>query len=130
MRFLLMIHVPYATGEYESWAPEAWQVHADYLNRMNRGLKESGELVGVQALMPPGKARVVRARKNALPAVTDGPFPETKEFLAGFWIVDVDTPGRAYEIAALGSAAPGPDGAPLNMPIEVRRVMSAPPTDS
>ena len=130
MRYLLMINVPYANGEYESWAPEAWQAHADYLNRMNRELKESGELVGVQALVPPGRTRVVRARKNALPAMTDGPFPETKEFLAGFWIVDVDSPERAYEIAARGSAAPGPDGAPLNMPIEVRQVMSGPPTDA
>jgi hypothetical protein len=130
MKFLLMINVPYATGEYESWAPDAWQAHADYLNRMNRGLAESGELVAVQALTPPGKARVVRAGRNGAPAITDGPFPEAKEFLAGFWMVDVESPARAYEIAALGSAAPGPDGAPLNMAIEVRRVMDAPPAEA
>ena len=61
--------------------------------------------------------------------MTDGPFPEAKEFLAGFWIVDVDRPERAYEIAAQASAAPGPGGAPLRMPIEVRQVLSAPPTE-
>jgi hypothetical protein len=61
--------------------------------------------------------------------VTDGPFAETKEFLAGYWIVDCDSPERAYEIAARASAAPGPGGAPLNMRIEVRQVMSAPPVD-
>jgi hypothetical protein len=130
VKYLLMIHVPYATGEYESWAPEAWEAHADYLRRMNRGLTESGELVNVQALTPPGAARIVRAGKNGAPAVTDGPFPEAKEFLAGFWMVDVERPERAYEIAAQGSAAPGPDGLPLNMPIEVRQVMSGPPSEA
>ena len=129
MKYLLMMNVPNAPYEHESWAPDAWQAHVDYLNRMNRGLAESGELVNVLALMPPVQARVVRAGRGGLPATTDGPFPESKEFLAGFWTVDVDSPERAYEIAAQGSAAPGPDGAPLNMPIEVRRVMDAPPAD-
>jgi hypothetical protein len=72
---------------------------------------------------------VVRAGTNNAPAVTDGPFPEAKEFLAGYWIVEVDRPERAYEIAAKASAAPGPGGKPLIIPIEVRQVMSAPPTD-
>ena len=61
--------------------------------------------------------------------ITDGVFPETKEFLAGYWIVDVETPQRAYAIAAEASAAPGPGGKPLNMPIEVRAVMSGPPPE-
>jgi len=64
------------------------------------------------------------------PAVTDGPFPEAKEFLAGYWIVDTEGPQRAYEIASRASAAPGPDGRPLNIPIEVRQVMSAPGDES
>jgi hypothetical protein len=70
----------------------------------------------------------VRAGKDGKP-VTDGVFPEGKEFLAGYWIVDVDSPDRAYAIAAQASAAPGPGGAPLIMPIEVRQVMSAPPPE-
>jgi hypothetical protein len=61
--------------------------------------------------------------------VTDGIFPETKEFLAGYWIVDVESPERAYAIAAEASAAPGPGGKPLRMAIEVRQVLSAAPTD-
>jgi hypothetical protein len=61
--------------------------------------------------------------------VTDGVFPEAKEFLAGFWIVDVESAERAYEIAAKASLAPGPGGAPLFIPIEVRQVLSAPPRD-
>ena len=64
----------------------------------------------------------MRAGKAGEP-LTDGVFPEAKEFLAGYWIVDVETPQRAYAIAARASAAPGPGGAPLNMPIEVRPVM-------
>ena len=66
---------------------------------------------------------------NWPPAVTDGPFPEAKEFLAGYWIVDCESPQRAYDIAARASAAPGPGGRPLNMAIEVREVMSAPPVE-
>ena len=61
--------------------------------------------------------------------MTDGPFAEAKEFLAGFWIVDVETKDQAYAIAARASAAPGKGGVPLNMPIEVRQVMSAPPPE-
>jgi hypothetical protein len=85
-------------------------------------------LVGAEGLAGPDQAKLVRAGKDGRP-VTDGVFPEAKEFLAGFWIVDVDTPERAYEIAAEASAAPGPGGAPLNMAIEVRQVMSGPLQD-
>jgi hypothetical protein len=70
---------------------------------------------------------VVRAKKDGTPAVTDGPFAEAKEFLAGFWIVEVDRAERAYEIAAKVSSAPGPGGTPLIIPVEVRQVMSGPP---
>jgi hypothetical protein len=130
MKYMLLMHVPYGTGEYQFLpGEEDWQAHMDYLRRMNRGLSESGELMEVQALAAPGRAKVVRAGKNGMPAVTDGPFAEAKEFLAGYWIVDVESPERAYEIAAQGSAAPGTGGAPLNMPIEVRQVMSGPPAD-
>ncbi len=82
-----------------------------------------------QGLAAPEEARIVRAGKGGAPEVTDGPFPEAKEFLAGFWIVDCESTERAYEIAARASAAPGQGGVPLNMPIEVRQVMSAPPVD-
>jgi hypothetical protein len=130
MKYILMMHMPYGTGEYDifNWPPEHLQAHMDHLNGINRELREAGEWVEVQALTPPGKARLVRAGKNGEP-VTDGPFAEAKEFLAGYWIVEVGTPERAYEIAAKASAAPGADGAPLNMAIEVRQVMSAPPAE-
>ena len=71
----------------------------------------------------------MRAGKSGAPEVTDGPFAEAKEFLAGYWIVDVESTDRAYAIAARASAAPGKGGVPLNMPIEVRQVMSVPPPE-
>jgi hypothetical protein len=128
MKYLLMMHVPRDTGAYEifDWPPDAFRAHMAHLDAINRDLSAAGELVDIQGLTPPGQARLVRAGTDGAP-VTDGPFAETKEFLAGYWIVDVDAPERAYAIAARASAAPGPDGAPLNMPIEVRQVMSAPP---
>jgi hypothetical protein len=131
MKYLLMMHTPYGTGEYDifGWSPEDFRRHADHLDAINRELRENGEWVGVQALMPPGQAKLVRAGRNGEP-LTDGPFPEAKEFLAGFWIVEVDTPERAYEIAAKASAGPGPGGAPLNQEIEVRQVMSGPPPEA
>ena len=97
--------------------------------QFNKALKQAGELVGAEGLAGPEAARLVRAGANGAPEVTDGPFAEAKEFLAGYWIVDVDSTARAYEIAAHASAAPGKGGVPLNMPIEVREVMSAPPAD-
>ena len=63
------------------------------------------------------------------PEVTDGPFAETKEFLAGYWIVDVETPEQAYAIAARASLAPGPGGKPMYLKLEVREVPSAPPVE-
>ena len=131
MKYLMMMHAPRGTGEYEifSWAPEDLQAHMAFLQRFNRELVESGEWVDVLGLTPPGEAKLVRAGTDGAP-VTDGPFPESKEFLAGFWIVDVDSPERAYELAAKASAAPGPGGATLNTPIEVRRVMSGPPPEA
>jgi len=77
----------------------------------------------------PAEARVVRARCDGPAAVTDGPFAEAKEFLAGFWMIDVETTEEAYAIAARPSAAPGKGGVPMSIPIEVRQVMSAPPQD-
>jgi hypothetical protein len=94
----------------------------------SKELGASGELVSAEGLAMPDQAKVVRAGKDGAP-ITDGVFPESKEFLAGYWIVDVETPERAYEIAARASAAPGPGGIPLNMPIEVRQVMSGPPPE-
>ena len=129
MRYMLMMHAPRGTGDYQigSWAPHELKAHIEFMHQVNRELVEKGEMVSGQGLTPPGQARLVRAGKDGAPVVTDGPFPEAKEYLAGFWIVDVERAERAYEIAAKISTAPGPGGKPLIIPIEVRQVMSAPP---
>lgn len=128
MRYMLMMNAPRGTGDYEinNWAPEDFKAHIAFMHDLNKDLIEAGELVSGEGLTPPGEAKLVRAGKNGGPPVTDGVFPESKEFLAGFWIVDVDRPERAIEIAARASSAPGPGGVPLIIPIEVRPVMSAP----
>ncbi|MEV0706158.1 YciI family protein [Nocardia aurea] len=108
------------------WAPEDIVAHMEFQKALGEQLTRSGELVDAQGLAGPDEARVVNSDGRSAPVVTDGPFPETKEFLAGYWIVDVDNPERAIEIAAQASAAPGPGGAPIGERIEVRAVMSAP----
>jgi len=130
MKYILMMHVPGGKGDYAimNWPKEAIQAHIKFMIDLNRKLSEAGELAGAEGLSAPSQAKVVRAGKDGAP-VTDGVFPESKEFLAGYWIVDVDSAERAYRIAADASAAPGPDGKPLNMPIEVREVMSGPPPE-
>jgi hypothetical protein len=128
MKFMLMINVPYANGEYQhqQYTAAAWQAHSQFQRELNRALTRSGEFVEVHALQPPGKTRIVRHADGRAPVISDGPFAETKEFLAGFWIVEVKSRERALEIAALASSAPGPDGKPCGNPIEVREVMWSP----
>jgi len=125
---MLMMHAPRGNGDWgvAQWKPEEVQAMVAYMRDLNQELSSRGELVSAEGLTPPADARIVRAGKNRAPVVTDGPFAETKEFLAGFWIVDCPTSGRAYDIAAIASAAPGPGGAPMNIPIEVRSVGSPP----
>jgi len=124
MKYMLMMNVPNG-GDYQimSWPQQDLEAHIAFMAGINRKLTAAGEMVAVEGLTAPTQAKLVRAGLNGKP-VTDGVFPETKEFLAGFWIVDVDTPQRAWQIAAEASAAPGIGGVPLNMPIEVREVMT------
>jgi len=131
MRFMLMMHAARGSGDWQvmSWKPEELTAHISFMHTLNRDLNAAGELVGVEGLAPPGLAVEVRTSESGAAVVTDGPFAESKEFLAGFWIVDVETAERAYDIAARASSAPGPGGKPLMIPIEVRQVMSAPPVD-
>jgi hypothetical protein len=133
VKYILMMHAPRAgweTAGIATWPAEDIKAHIGFMKRFARELQGAGELVAAEGLASPEHARIVRAGRNGAPEVTDGPFAEAKEFLAGYWIVDVPTTERAYEIAARASAAPGKRGVPLNMPIEVREVMSAPPADA
>jgi hypothetical protein len=129
MRFMLLQNY----GEVESgcrpmseWSPEDIKAHIEFQQALNAELAERGELVDAQGLAGPELAKFVVSDGLSAPVITDGPFPESKELLAGYRLVDVETAGRAIEIAARASAAPGPDGAPIRQAIEVREVLSAP----
>ena len=117
---LLMTGTKAGVDTYHAWSKKDVDAHMAILVSINRELTESGEFIATQGLAGPHEAKVVRGEKNGVP-VTDGIFPESKEFLLGYWIVDVATPERAFEIAGRISAAPGPGGKPTNMPIEVRQ---------
>ena len=132
MKFLLMMGMK---NDKESqskgiltWPKDDIRSHIQFMHGFNKQLKQAGEFVSAEGLAWPGEAKLVTAGKNGAP-VTDGVFPESKEFLIGYWIIDVEDAPRAYQLAAVASAAPGVGGAPLNMPIEVRQIMSGPPEE-
>jgi hypothetical protein len=127
MKYILMMNTPRG-GEYQvmSWPKKDLEAHIAFMIGFSKKLSAAGELVGAEGLSMPSQARLVRAGKDGKP-ITDGVFPESKEFLAGYWIVKVDSAERAFQIAAEASAAPGVGGEPLNMAIEVREIQSGPP---
>jgi hypothetical protein len=129
MRFMLLQNY----GEVESgcrpmteWSPGDIKAHIEFQQVLNAELAELGELVDAQGLAGPEQARFVVWDGTAAPVITDGPYPESKELLAGYRLIDVETAERALEIAARASAAPGQNGMPIQQPIEVREVLSAP----
>ena len=129
MKYILMMNTMKAGGDaFPGWTKKDMQAHIAFMMDLNKELRAAGELVSAEGLAFPDQAKQVRAGQDGTP-ITDGVFPESKEFLAGYWIVDVETPERAYAIAARASAAPGRSGTPLNMPIEVRPVLSGPPEE-
>ena len=129
MKFILMMNGPKAgVDTFVQWPIEALQAHVAFMREFVKSLKEEGSYVAAEGLAFPHEAKIVRAGADGLP-VTDGVFPESKEFLMGYWIVDVENPEQAYRIAARASVAPGPGGVPLYIPIEVRQVMSSAPKE-
>ncbi len=125
-RYLLI--VDYQPGVVDTpmdqWQPAEIKAHMNYYDALNQELTESGELVGGTALTMPEHRKVVTGDGRNAPVVTEGPFAESKEILAGYQVVDVESEARAIEIAARVSAVPGPGGVPLQQPITVRRVMN------
>jgi hypothetical protein len=125
MKYILMMSSTEAgVSGYHTWSQTDRDTHMQTLRNLVKELMETGEFVATQGLADPKEAKVVRGEKNGLP-VTDGIFPESKEFLLGYWIVDVATPERAYAIAGRISSAPGAGGIPTNMAIEVRQIAVA-----
>jgi hypothetical protein len=128
MKFMLIMQTTQRACESMSaLSPAELEAHFGYMNELVQDLQRSGEFVLADGLEFPVHARIVCAKDPNEPIVSDGPFPESKEFLAGFWIVDVPSRQRALQIAARISSAPGLGGAPMAMPVEVRQLMTAPP---
>ena len=124
MKYILMMTGTKAgVDTYRAWSKKDIETHFAFLRNLNKELSQAGELVANEPLGAPEQAKIVRAGENGTP-ITDGVFPEAKEFLLGYRIVDVESPERAYEIAARISAGPGPGGVPTPMPIEARQIMS------
>jgi len=129
MKFLVLQN--YGGGDgctvpMSEWTPEEIRAHIDFQHEFNRELSENGELIDAQGLASPELAKFVVFDGVGVPVVTDGPYPEFKELLAGYRMIDVESEARAIEIAAKASAAPGPGGAAIQQPMEVRQIMSAP----
>ena len=129
MKYILMMSGTKADFEwYAKWSKKDLEAHFAFMREFNRELKDAGVLVATEGLAFPDQAKTVRAASDGTP-ITDGVFPESKEFLAGYWIVDVENPEQAYRIAARASGAPRPGGISGNMPIEVRQVLSGAPKE-
>ncbi len=126
MKFMLHMNVPKGPYQMAGWSPADVKAMVGFMHQVNADLKAKGQWVTGEGLVGPDQTRIVRADDGGRPSVTDGPFAESKEFIAGFWIVEVKSADEAYAIAAKISTCPGPGGKPLNMPIEVREVGQAP----
>ena len=128
MKYILLMNYGEIEGipPIHEWSPQDIKDHIDFQNSLGAELTERGELVDGQGLAGPETAKFVVSDGLTAPVISDGPFPESKEFLAGWWVVDVENEDRALAIAGQASAAPGPNGKPIRQPIEVRPLMAAP----
>ena len=130
MKYMLIMNSPRDGYEqYMKWPKKILEANAAFMQTFTKKLIAAGEFVGAEGLAPPTQAKLVRAGQDGKP-ITDGVFAESKEFLAGYWIVDVDSEQRALEIAAEASTAPGvsvtrADGSTIDhLWIEVRQILS------
>jgi hypothetical protein len=129
MKYMMHMNVKGGSYQMEGWAPNDIKAMVDFMDRFNAELQKNGQWVFAEGLVAPELTRIVKADDHGRPVVTDGPFAESKEFIAGFWIVKVKNAEEAYALAAKVSTCPGPGGKPLNMPIELRAVGEAPKTE-
>ena len=132
MKYMMMMHAPgrgWLKDGIGTWPHEDLKAHIAFMMQLNKELQKAGEFVMAEGLASPEHAKLVRASKSGKPEITDGPFPESKELLAGYRLIDVESIDRALEIAGRASAAPGPNRVPIGDHIEVRQVMGAPPPE-
>lgn len=129
MKFMLILTSPRdGYAQYMNWPKKILEANFAFMETFSKKLADAGELAGAAGLADPMQAKKVRAGKDGKP-ITDGVFPESKEYLAGYWIVDVDSAERAYQLAAEASTAPGDkvigtDGKEVDhFWIEVRQIM-------
>jgi hypothetical protein len=123
MKFMLMMNGGADSyDEYLAWPKDVRDANVAFMQALGARLRASGELVSAAGLAAPSQARRVRMGADGKP-FTDGVFPESKEFLAGYWIVEVPSAERAIAIAAEASTAPGIGPKPLE--IEVREVLGS-----
>ncbi len=109
----------------DKWSPDEVEAHIKYMNDFAAKLETTGEFIDGQALSPDGVW--VRSDGQGRPPVTDGPFAETKDLIAGWMVIDVDTYERAVELAGELSAAPGANGEPIHEWLELRPFLTEPP---
>jgi len=129
MKYMLMMTATNAEFEsYAKWPKQDLLANIAFMRAFSKELGDAGVFVSTEGLAFPDQAKIVRAGSDGEP-ITDGIFPESKEFLAGYWIVDVESPEQAYKIAARVSGAPGPGGKRGNIPIEVRQVLGSAPEE-
>lgn len=126
MKFMVQMNVKQGSYQMSGWAHDDIKRMVSFMNQINADLKSAGQWVSAEGLVAPEEARIVTANEAGAPVVTDGPFAESKEFIAGYWIIDVKDADEAYRFAAKVSLCPGPGGKPLHMPLEVRAVGQAP----
>lgn len=137
MKYLVMVQGSQAdydamTGKASehsaAWSEKDLQAMFAFMGEVNNDLAESGELVDGQGLGAPSETRLVSADKDGRPVITDGPYGETKELLAGYWVLDCASLDRVTEIAARVAACPQPEGVP-SYPVIIRPIQEAPATD-
>ena len=130
MKYLLLKHyrgAPAAVNDVpmDQWTPEEVDAHIQYMRNFAARLEETGEFVDGQALAPEGAW--VRYDGEGRPPVTDGPFAEPKDLIAGWMVIDVESWDRAVQLAGELSAEPGAGGKPIHEWLEVRPFLTESP---
>lgn len=121
MKYMLLVHGNKQgwSSMADSWSQEDLVRMVKFMQELDQELRDSGELVETRGLSGPDQMKTVQAQDDGEPIVTDGPFSETKEVLAGYWVVDVASEERIIELATYISKTPGPGGKPLNQAVEI-----------